>query len=79
MLCQTSSGLPVLSQIDVTKYGYTTSEKKPFELLDKIQVSTTHLTPTPEFDAWFTDDDDQLNCCAFIQKLNNFPVESSKD
>ena len=69
----------VPSQIEINKYGYKTPSKKPFELPDKLEVTPTHLTPTPELDAWFVDNDDQFHCLALIQNLHEFPIKSSKE
>ena len=69
----------VPSQIEIIKYGYKTPSKKPFELPDKLEVTPTHLTPTPELDAWFVDNDDQFHCLALIQNLHEFPIKSSEE
>ena len=52
-----SWGTPILPWIEILKYEHKTLEKKPFQSPDSIQVSLTHLNPTPELDAWFTDCD----------------------
>ena len=49
--------MSVLPGIKILKNGVETSEQKPFQLADNIQVFPTHYTPTLEFDSWFTNDD----------------------
>ncbi len=68
----------ILRQIEILKYGYKTSEKKPFHLQDSNQVSLTHLTLTPEMNAWFTNDDYQTHCNTLTQNLHKFPIKSSE-
>ena len=59
------------------KYGFETPTKKPFELPEKLEIFPTRFTPTPELDAWFVDDEDQLHCLGLIQNLRKFPVKRS--
>ncbi len=68
-----SFGTLKFPKITIMKYGYKTPEKKPFELPENLKVSPTHLTWTPNFDAWFDDDEDRFHCLALIQKLDTFP------
>ena len=53
-------------KIEISKYGYKTPTKKPSELPEELVVSPTHFTSTPELDAWFQDDDDQIHCLGLI-------------
>ena len=66
-------------KIEISKYGYKTPTKKPFELPDELVVSPTCLTPTPDLDAWFLDDNDQFHCLGLIQNLHEFPIKRSVD
>ena len=59
------------------KYDFETPTKKPFELPEKLEISPTRFTPTPELDAWFVDDEDQFHCLGLIQNLHEFPVKRS--
>ena len=67
----------VQSKIEISKYGYKTPMEKPFELSEKLEVSPTRFTPTPELDAWFLDDEDHFHCLGLIQNLYKFPVKRS--
>ncbi len=33
------------------------------------------MTPTPDLDPWFSNDDDQFHCITMIQNLNCFPFK----
>jgi len=68
----------VLPSINILQYGYKTPEKKPFELPEELDVSPTCLAPTPDFDPWFSRDEDQIHCCSLIQNLHHFPLETSE-
>ncbi len=51
-----SCGTLEVPKIIIIKYCYQTPEKEPFELPENLQVSPTHLTWTPDLDAWFDND-----------------------
>ena len=68
----------VLPSIKILKYGYKTPEKKLFELSEELEISPTCLALTPDFDPWFSRDEDQTHCCNLIQNLHCFPMETSK-
>ena len=53
-----------LPEIEILKYRYKTPEKKPFDFTKKLEVSPTHLTPSPETDPWFSSSEDQKHCLA---------------
>ena len=67
-----------LPSIRILKYGYETPEKTPFELPEELEVSPTHLAPTPDFDPWFSRVEDQTHCCDLVQNLHCFPVKKSE-
>ena len=71
----TSSFIP--SRTEILKFGYENPTKKSFELPEKLEISPTRFTPTPELDAWFVDDEDQFHCLGLIQNLHEFPVKRS--
>ena len=64
----------VLLNIKILKYYYVTHKKEPFKQPESLEVSPTHLTPTPELDPCFNNDDDQYHCLALIPYLDNFPT-----
>ena len=68
----------VLPCIKILKYDYKTPEKEPFKLPEKLEISPTRLAPTPDFDPWFSRDEDQTHCCNLIQNLHCFPVDKSE-
>ena len=74
-----SKNIDLPTKIEFRKFGYLTPDKTPFALDDNLLVTPTHLTPTPELDAWFIDDDDQRHCSNLINNLDNFPFEGSKE
>ena len=74
-----SSGNQVLPQIEILKVGYTTPKKHPFKLEDRVQVSPTHLTPTPIVSPWSMHDEDQTHCLNLINNLNKFPIKTSEE
>ena len=69
----------VLLNIKILKYYYVTHKKEPFKQPESLEVSPTHLTPTPELDPCFNNDDDQYHCLALIPNLDSFPIKSSEE
>ena len=63
------TSLLIPSKIEISKYGYKTPTKKPFELPENLVVSPTRFTPTPELDAWFLDDEDHFPLSGTHSKL----------
>ena len=74
-----SKNIDLPTKIEFRKFGYLAPDKTPFTLDDNLLVTPTHLTPTPELDAWFIDDDDQRHCSNLINNLNNSTFEGSKE
>ena len=67
-----------LPSIKILKYGYKTPEKEPFELPEELEISLTCLALTPDFDPWFSWDEDQTHCCNLIQNLHYIPIDKSE-
>ena len=68
----------LLTSIKILKYGYKTPEQEPFKLPEELAISPTRLAPTPDFDPWFSWDEDQTHYCNLIQNLHCFPVDKSE-
>ena len=74
-----SNGNLVIPEIEILKVGYLTPKKHPFKLKDHIQVSSTHLTPTPIVSPWFMHQDDQTHFINLINNLQEFPFKSYEE
>ncbi len=73
------STIDLPSNIEFRRFGYLTPEKKTFKLDENLQLTPTHLTPTPDLDIWFIDDDDKRHCNNLINNLNNSPLKCSEE
>ena len=50
----------VIPDIKILNYSYHIPEQTPFELKEPVEVTQTHLSPTPDLDPFFTNKTDAI-------------------